>query len=115
MTTETFDFLGSKGHYLSGRLERPETTTRRWAVLAHCFTCGKDSVAATRLARALALNGIGVLRFDFAGLGSSSGIFAETTFATDVDDMLAAGRAMAADGKEPGLLVGHSLGGAAAL
>jgi pimeloyl-ACP methyl ester carboxylesterase len=115
MTTETFDFLGSKGHYLSGRLERPETITRGWAVLAHCFTCGKDSVAATRLARALALNGIGVLRFDFAGLGSSSGIFAETTFAADVEDMLAAGRAMAADDKEPGLLVGHSLGGAAAL
>ena len=115
MTAETFDFVGSTGHRLSGRLERPETTPRGWAVLAHCFTCGKDSLAATRLARALASTSIGVLRFDFAGLGSSCGSFTETTFAADVEDVLAAGRAMEADGKKPGLLVGHSLGGAAVL
>jgi hypothetical protein len=38
-------------------------------VFALCFTCGKDSPAATRVTRALAEHGIGVLRFDFAGLG----------------------------------------------
>src|SRR3546814_8295409 len=76
---------------------------------------GKDSLAATRIARALASSGIGVLRFDFAGLGGSEGCFSDTTFAADVADLIAAGHAMAAVDKTPGLLIGHSLGGAAAL
>jgi len=114
MTSPTFDFLSPRGYQLSGRVEQPETTPRGWAILAHCFTCGKESLAAARLARALALTGIGVLRFDFAGLGKSGGEFAET-FAADVGDLIAAGEAMTAHGMEPSLLVGHSLGGAAAL
>lgn len=114
MPSPNFDFLSPRGYQLSGRLELPETTPRGWAILAHCFTCGKESLAAARLARALALTGIGVLRFDFAGLGMSGGAFAET-FAADVGDLIAAGEAMAARGMEPTLLVGHSLGGAAAL
>jgi putative redox protein len=115
MTAEAFEFDGPRGYRLAGKLELPQGQTRGWAILAHCFTCGKDSLAATRLARALAARGIGVLRFDFAGLGNSGGSFAETTFAADVDDLLAAGRAMARIGKAPSILVGHSLGGAATL
>jgi uncharacterized OsmC-like protein/alpha-beta hydrolase superfamily lysophospholipase len=115
MPSQVFDFESPKGYRLSGRIEHPETTPRGWALLAHCFTCGKESLAAVRLARALALTGIGVLRFDFAGLGKSGGEFADTTFASDVGDLVAAGEAMAAAGMEPSLLVGHSLGGAAAL
>ncbi|SLN71218.1 bifunctional alpha/beta hydrolase/OsmC family protein [Oceanibacterium hippocampi] len=115
MASRTFDFHSPRGYRLSGRIEQPETTPRGWAVFAHCFTCGKESHAAVRLARALAQNGIGVLRFDFAGLGSSDGAFAEATFAADVDDLVAAGDAMHAAGMTPALLVGHSLGGAAAL
>lgn len=114
MPRPTFDFQSPRGYQLSGSLEQPETTPRGWAILAHCFTCGKESLAAARLARALALTGIGVLRFDFAGLGKSGGEFAET-FAADVGDLIAAGEAMTAAGMEPSLLVGHSLGGAAAL
>lgn len=110
-----FDFSGSRGQRLSGRVERPETTPRGWAILAHCFTCGKDGLAASRLARALALTGIGVLRFDFAGIGKSEGEFADSTFAADVEDLIAAQRAMAEAGMPPSLLVGHSLGGAAVL
>ncbi|HEY4252756.1 MAG TPA: alpha/beta hydrolase [Roseomonas sp.] len=115
MIGHAFDFTGPRGYRLSGRLEEPEIPPRGWAMLAHCFTCGKDSLATTRLARALASHGIGVLRFDFAGLGTSGGSFAATSFAADVDDLVAAGDAMAAAGKAPSLLVGHSLGGAAAL
>jgi putative redox protein len=111
----TFDFDGPRGYRLSGRLEEPDSTPRGWAILAHCFTCGKDSLASSRIARALAAEAVGVLRFDFAGLGSSGGTFADSSFAADVEDLVAAGRAMAAAGEEPTLLIGHSLGGAAVL
>ena len=115
MANQHFNFLGKSGHRLSGRIERPQSTPRGWAIFAHCFTCGKDSLAAVRVSRALALHGIGVLRFDFAGLGTSGGAFADATFAADVGDLIAAGRAMADAGMAPSLLVGHSLGGAAVL
>src|SRR5262249_40147523 len=58
---------------------------------------------------------VGVLRFDFAGIGNSEGCFGDSSFAADVDDLVAAGQAMADAGREPALLIGHSLGGAAAL
>lgn len=115
MASRAFDFEGPRGYVLSGRIEQPETTPRGWAIFAHCFTCGKESLAAVRLARALALSGIGVLRFDFAGLGRSGGEFADGSFAADVGDLIAAGEAMAEAGFAPTLLVGHSLGGAAVL
>jgi uncharacterized protein len=115
MPSQPFDFEGPRGYRLAGRMEQPDAEVRGWAILAHCFTCGKDHLAASRVARTLAAHGIGVLRFDFAGLGSSGGNFADATFAADVDDLVAASRAMQADGKVPSLLVGHSLGGAAVL
>jgi putative redox protein len=104
-----------QGHRLAGQLETPEGTPRGWAILAHCFTCGKDSLAAVRVARALSRAGIGVLRFDFAGIGKSGGNFSDSTFATDVDDIVAAADAMTAANMPPSLLVGHSLGGTAVL
>lgn len=115
MTSQAFEFDGPRGYRLAGRLELPDGSPRGWAILAHCFTCGRDSLAATRLARALAGRGVGVLRFDFAGLGTSGGSFADTTFAADVGDLVAAGEAMARDGKPASILIGHSLGGAAVL
>lgn len=115
MATQSFEFQSPRGYRLSGRIEQPETTLRGWAILAHCFTCGKEGLASVRVGRALALAGIGVLRFDFAGLGTSGGAFADATFASDVGDLIAAGAAMTEAGMAPGLLVGHSLGGAAVL
>lgn len=115
MTTRTFDFPGAGGYVLSGRLELPDPPVRGWALIAHCFTCGKDGLAAARIARALARSGIGALRFDFAGLGTSGGSFADATFGADVRDLVAAAEAMDAAGMPPSLLIGHSLGGAAAL
>ena len=115
MPTRQFDFQSREGRRLSGSLEVPEGVERGWALFAHCFTCGRNSLAAARIARALATQGIGVLRFDFAGLGDSEGSFAESSFSLNVQDLVAAGDAMRAAGMPPDLLIGHSLGGAAIL
>jgi putative redox protein len=113
--TEIFDFAGSQGQRLAGRLDLPEGAPAAYAVLAHCFTCSKNSVASVRIARALAARGIGVLRFDFTGLRQSEGEFSHATFSGDVADLAAAARAMEQEGHPPSILIGHSLGGAAAL
>ncbi|MFP4246711.1 MAG: alpha/beta fold hydrolase [Halochromatium sp.] len=112
-----FDFDNPDGHRLAGLLETPPpgVETQRYALFAHCFTCGKDLAAATRIARALAARGIAVLRFDFTGLGNSDGDFANTSFSSNVQDLLAAAAALERDHAAPALLIGHSLGGAAVL
>ena len=113
--SEKFTFAGHDGGALDGRLELPTGPVRAYALFAHCFTCGKDGHAATRVSRGLAAAGIATLRFDFTGLGGSAGDFGNAGFTCDVQDIVAAGRAMAAAGKPVGLLVGHSLGGAAVI
>jgi len=115
VSTQRLDFIGSAGQRLSGRIELPQGRSRGWALFAHCFTCGKDSVAAVRVARALASVGIGTMRFDFTGLGESEGDFATSGFSANVEDLVAAAGAMADGGMPVSLLVGHSLGGAAVL
>ena len=114
MTHTTFDFENTSGRQLSGVLERGDGPVRAWAVFAHCFTCDKTSLAATRVSRALAGQGIGVLRFDFTGLGDSEGEFGKG-LSGDIQDVVCAAEAMAAAGMSPQLLVGHSFGGAAVL
>jgi uncharacterized OsmC-like protein/pimeloyl-ACP methyl ester carboxylesterase len=115
MRTEPFEFQGEHGSRLVGKLDLPDGPAHAHALFAHCFTCTKESLAAVRIGRALASQGIGVLRFDFTGLGQSGGDFADSTFSGSVQDLLAAARAMGDAGKAPALLVGHSLGGAAVL
>jgi putative redox protein len=115
MHSKTFEFQGAQGQPLAGRLDLPEGPVRVHALFAHCFTCTKNSLAAARVARALTAQGIGVLRFDFTGLGQSGGDFADSTFSGSVQDLLAAAGAMRDAGIAPQLLIGHSLGGAAAL
>ncbi len=110
------EFNNAAGHTLAGALELPDDgNPAAFAIFAHCFTCGKDVVAASRVARALAEQGIGVLRFDFTGLGGSDGDFASTTFTTNITDLEAAAQFLTAEYAAPRLMIGHSLGGAAAL
>jgi len=115
MRNELFEFEGEQGSRLIGKLDLPDGPPRSYALFAHCFTCTKESLAAVRIGRALAGQGIGVLRFDFTGLGQSGGDFADSTFSGSVKDVLAAARAMRNASIEPALLIGHSLGGAAVL
>ncbi len=85
------------------------------ALFAHCFTCGKDILAAKRIAERLTIHGIAVLRFDFTGLGGSEGEFANTHFSSNVDDLVAAADHLRKMYGAPAILIGHSLGGAAVL
>jgi ADP-ribosylglycohydrolase/pimeloyl-ACP methyl ester carboxylesterase len=102
------------GH-LSGILDMPEGTPIAFAIFAHCFTCGKDFLPGTRVSRGLAQKGIATLRIDFSGLGKSSGEFSESSFLTNVDDLILAAEWLRNHHQAPTLLVGHSLGGAAVL
>ena len=108
-------FPGAHGALLAARLEKAEGTPRAYALFAHCFTCSKDSHAATRISRALAAQGIAVLRFDFTGLGGSEGEFSNTNFSSNVEDLRAAADFLRGNYAAPKILIGHSLGGAAVL
>lgn len=108
-------FDNGRGQELAARLERPYDEPRGYALFAHCFTCSKDVAAATRISRALVGEGLGVLRFDFTGLGNSEGDFANENFSSNVEDLVAAAGIMRREYGAPSLLVGHSLGGAAVL
>jgi len=112
---ERFDFVNAQGQRLAALLDMPPGEPKAYALFAHCFTCGKDVHAARRIAQALTALGIGVLRFDFTGLGSSEGEFANTTFSSNVADLLAAAGALRERRRAPAILIGHSLGGAAVL
>lgn len=113
--SEKIEFDGASGHRLAARLEHPSGPALGWAVFAHCFSCSKDVFAAQRISRRLTDHGFGVLRFDFTGLGASQGDFANTNFSSNVDDLIAAAHWLESAHGAPGLLVGHSLGGAAVL
>ena len=115
MPVEKRTFPSRDGHQLAARFDRPDGPVRGYALFAHCFTCTKDIVAARRIAANLARLGVAVLRFDFTGLGSSEGEFANTSFVSNVADLIAAADHLRDNGEAPVLLIGHSLGGAAVL
>jgi uncharacterized OsmC-like protein/pimeloyl-ACP methyl ester carboxylesterase len=112
---ERLTFRGSMGDHLDARLDLPGGEPTAYALFAHCFTCSKDVAAATAISAGLVDRGVGVLRFDFTGLGSSGGEFANTDFSSNVDDLVAAADTLRERHRAPALLVGHSLGGAAML
>lgn len=101
---------------LSGRLDLPaDQSPHNFALFAHCFTCTKDFSAERNVTKALAAEGFGVLRFDFTGLGDSDGDFSDTNFSSNVQDLVSAAEFLAKEYTAPSLLVGHSLGGSAAI
>ena len=115
MPAEKFDFRNAQGQTLAALLDRPDGPARAVALFAHCFTCGKSNRAARHIAEGLKLHGIAVLRFDFTGIGASEGEFANTTFSSNVDDLVAAADHLRRTLAAPAILIGHSLGGAAVL
>ena len=116
MSLQKVLFYNKEGQQLAGRLELPANQLpHNFVLFAHCFTCNKNLLAIKNISKSLTSNGFGVLRFDFTGLGESEGDFADTNFSGNVEDLVAAAEYLRKTYKAPGLLIGHSLGGAAAL
>ncbi len=116
MSLSKVTFTNTTNQTLSGRLELPaDRHPHNFVLFAHCFTCNKNLGAVRNISRGLTSQGFGVLRFDFTGLGESEGDFADTNFSGNVEDLIAAADFLTKEYKAPTLLVGHSLGGAAAI
>jgi len=115
MKTLRIKFKGPSGQELAARLDRPKGPVVAYALFAHCFTCSKDVFAVSRISRNLAEHGIATFRFDFTGLGHSEGDFANETFSSNVEDLVAAAEYLQENLAAPKILIGHSLGGAAVL
>lgn len=116
MRSKRVSFENKDGIVLSGRMELPlDQKPRQFAIFAHCFTCGKDLRAARNITLALSQKGIGVLRFDFTGIGQSDGEFVDSNFLSNINDIHAACDFLEQEYEAPSLLIGHSLGGTAVL
>lgn len=116
MLSQKVQIENKEGNRLTGIIEWPaDGIVRTYAIFAHCYTCGKNSHAAKRISRRLASKGIAVVRFDFAGIGESEGDFADTNFTSNIEDLISFINYLVEEEMVPQLLIGHSLGGAAAL
>lgn len=115
MKTLPISIETTSGLTLSARLDLPDGAYTATALFAHCFTCGKDILAASRISRRLVAHGFAVLRFDFTGLGASEGEFADTNFTSNIGDLVEAANWLRNNYEAPSLLIGHSLGGTAIL
>lgn len=116
MSREKLTIENAKGHNLRAYLELPANQKPHYfAIFAHCFTCNSNLTAVKEISRSLTTHGFGVVRFDFTGLGRSEGEFAESYFSANVDDLIAVNNYITKHYKQPELLIGHSLGGAAVI
>ena len=117
MSSKQINFTNpDSGHQLAGLLDLPESAEPRgWALFAHCFTCGKNLKSTRHISRALTRRQMGVLRFDFTGLGDSQGDFASSHLSSNIGDLVAAANWLTQNAGGPDILIGHSFGGAAVL
>ncbi len=116
MKTIRLDIENNKHYKLRAYIELPaDQKPHYYAIFAHCFSCSSSLNAVKNISRALTNHGFGVVRFDFTGLGRSEGEFAESHFSANVDDLIAVNNYISENFQAPSLIIGHSLGGAAAV
>lgn len=116
MPSKKIEFYNKEGIKLSAKIDLPLSRAPfPFALFAHVFTGNKNLTSARHISRALTQNGVGVMRFDFTGLGESDGDFAETNFTSNISDLESAAEYLAEHYASPAIIIGHSLGGAAAL
>lgn len=116
MKSEKVIFKNKNKEELVGRLDSPvDKRIHSYCIFAHCFTCNKNLKAIKNISDGLTSSGFGVLRFDFTGLGQSDGVFENTDFSHNVDDLIAASKFLEDNYEAPILIIGHSLGGTASI
>jgi putative redox protein len=116
MRSQKIFFTNRSNIELAAYIDLPEDgEPDSFAILAHCFTCSKQIKSYAHISRILCQHGIGVMRPDFTGIGDSGGHFRDTTFATNIDDLVDAAGYLQHHYQAPRLLIGHSLGGVASL
>lgn len=116
MNSKKIKFKNKDGVELSAIIDYPANQhPHSFALFAHCFTCSKNFNVVNNISKSLTRNGIAVMRFDFTGLGQSEGEFSDSTFSSNIDDLVAAASFLDKNHEAPSLLVGHSLGGAAVI
>ena len=115
MQSANVTFSSAAGHRIAGTIDFPDSPPKAYAIFAHCFAGHRHTPGAARVSKQLTEFGIACLRFDFPGLGQSEGDFADTSFSDNVADIQAAANWLSTEYNAPQLLIGHSLGGAAAL
>jgi putative redox protein len=116
MKTTKLSIENRSGITLHAELDLPVTgEPLNYAVFAHCFTCSGNFRPVKQISQPLTQLGLGVLRFDFTGLGNSEGEFADSHFSANVDDLIDVHQFLAQHYGTAELLIGHSLGGAAAI
>ena len=116
MRTTNVSVPNPDGEKLNVLIDLPDSAApTTYAIFAHCFTCNADLRVVRHISRALVDAGLGVVRFDFTGLGHSEGDFADTNFSSNTDDLIEVAAYLEQNRQAPQLLVGHSLGGAAVL
>lgn len=107
----------SRGYRIHASVHEPVDTPGVWVVYSHGFTSQRlgPEYLLVGLGRHLAAQGVGSVRFDFAGAGESEGRFDEMTVSTMVADLLRA-CTWVRERYAPSRLVllGHSLGGCVA-
>jgi uncharacterized protein len=105
------------GDALALVLHLPEPAPAPCIVACHGLNASKDSDTHLALAEALSAAGLALARFDFRGCGESSGVEAETTIGSRIEDVETVLRFLGGHPRLDGRfgLLGTSLGGFVAL
>lgn len=96
---------------LSLIIELPEGKVKDFIIISHCFTCSKLYKLYNSISNDLKAKGYGVARYDVMGLGASEGDFGQSSFSTNVDDLMSVYEYIAENYQKPKFLFGHSIGG----
>lgn len=116
MKKEKIEIINRNGEKLAASMFLPANgELQTVALFAHCFTCSKNLAVVRNISAELTRKGIGVLNFDFTGLGQSHGDFSDSNFSNNLTDIEDAYNYAKENYAAPSILIGHSLGGAAVL
>lgn len=116
MRYQEVTFQNKNGNTLTAILELPVTgKPASFALFAHCFTCSKNYNTARNISNQLAQVNIATLRFDFTGLENSGSNNTDSSFSNNIDDLISASKYLEENFSGPEILIGHSLGGTAAI